>query len=56
MPFIHLPIALRSSHFESDWTKTFVPSAGAFIVATAAAKREAMLGFQDRPLAPGDSV
>jgi len=30
---VHAPVALRSARFESDWTKTFVLSGGAFLMA-----------------------
>jgi uncharacterized membrane protein len=33
MLVFHLPVALRSSRFESDWTKTFVLSGGAILLA-----------------------
>jgi len=33
MAVFHLPVALRSSRFESDWTKTFVISGGAILLA-----------------------
>ncbi|HTI71849.1 MAG TPA: hypothetical protein VMF06_17870 [Candidatus Limnocylindria bacterium] len=39
MLFVHLPIALRSTHFESDWTKTFMMSAGAFLLAAISERR-----------------
>ena len=30
---VHAPVALRTARFESDWTKTFVLSGGAFLMA-----------------------
>jgi uncharacterized membrane protein len=33
MAIIHLPVVLSSSRFESDWTKTFVLSGGAILLA-----------------------
>jgi hypothetical protein len=33
MAMVHLPVVLKSTRFESDWTKTFVLSGGAILLA-----------------------
>jgi uncharacterized membrane protein len=41
MAMVHLPVVLKSTRFESDWTKTFVLSGGAILLAA--------LGTGNRP-------
>ena len=40
MLLFHLPVALRSSRFESDWTKTLVLSGGTLLLAISLTNRE----------------